>query len=60
MLENLKTKIQENPEQAKKIGLAVGALVGVAAVGTVVYLNRDNLALPWNGEEIHVEIPATE
>lgn len=60
MFEKIKTKIQENPEQAKKVGLAVGALVGVAAAGTILYINRNNLELPWTAVEMIDEIPPIE
>lgn len=57
MLEKIKTKVQENPEQAKKIGIAVGAVVGLTIAGTLIYLNRDGFEIPWNVEDIQVEIP---
>lgn len=60
MLENLKTKVRENPEQAKKIGLAIGAVLGASAVVTILYLNRETV-LPALVEEISVvDLPATE
>ena len=43
MLENLKTKVQDNPEQAKKIGIAVGAVVGAGVIATLIYLNRETV-----------------
>ena len=55
MFETLKAKVQENPEQAKKIGIAVGAVVGLTIAGTLIYLNRDGIELPWN-----VEVPIIE
>ena len=62
MLENLKTKIKENPEKAKKIGLAAGALVGVTVAGTLIYLNRDRIEFPGIGvEELpELEVPTVE
>ena len=60
MLEKIKTKVQENPEQAKKIGIAVGALVGVTVAGTIIFLNRDGFEIPWVSEDIQVELPKTE
>lgn len=56
MLENLKVKVQENPEQAKKIGIAVGAVVGLTVAGTLIYLNRDGIELPWS-TEVPIEPP---
>ena len=58
MLENLKTKIQENPEKAKKVGLVVGAVVGLTIAGSLIYINRDGMELPWLQDvQVKVEPP---
>ena len=59
MLGNLKTKVRENPEQAKKIGFAIGAVLGASAVVALIYLNRDAV-LTELVEEVVVDLPAAE
>jgi len=51
MFENLKNKVKENPVRAKQIGVAVGALIGVAAVAAVIYVYSDGMNLPLTVED---------
>lgn len=60
MFEKAKTFVKENPEQAKKAGIIVGAVLGASAIGVVLYLNRDNLELPFNIDVSELEVPAAE
>lgn len=46
MFENLKMKVKENPIRAKQIGVAVGAVVGLATVAAVIYFYSDGAILP--------------
>lgn len=46
MLEKLKVKMKTDPEKVKKVGTIAGAVIGVAAVGIVLYLKRDQISLP--------------
>lgn len=59
MFEKMKNQIKENPEKTKKIGIAIGAVVGLSAVGVLIYVNRANLEMPFFND-INVEIPPAE
>lgn len=59
MLEKIKETVKENPETTKKVALVGGAVLGAAVVGTVLYLNRGNLEMPFGIEDIPMpEVPA--
>ena len=61
MFEKAKTFVKENPEQAKKAGIIVGAVLGASAVGVILYLNRDHLELPFTSIDVsELEVPTAE
>ena len=60
MFEKAKVFVQENPETVKKAGLVTGAVLGAAVVGTLIYINRDNLEIPFNIETPEIEPPTVE